>query len=67
MEMCWEQTGFMVRQLQVESRSHHTRLPLSHIIEVMFAPTGLLGLQKGCCDLPMLHVYAPVKSDLDGA
>lgn len=66
MEMCWEQSGFMVRLLQVESRSCHTRLPVSQIIEV-FAPTGLLGLHQGCCDLPTLHVCAPVEHGLDGA
>lgn len=58
---------FQGEELQVESRSHHTRLPISQIIEVIFAPTGLLGLHQGCCDLPMLHVCVPVKSDLDGA
>lgn len=67
MEMCWEQSGFMVRLLQVESRPCHTRLPVSQINEVMFAPTGLLGLHQGCCDLPMLHVCAPVERGLDGA
>lgn len=67
MEICWEQTGFMVRRLQVESRSCHTRLPISQIIEVKFAPTGLLGLYQGFCDLPTLHVCAPVESGLDGA